>query len=76
MDRFKTAIEQLANDNNIKKKLDEYTELEKQLMNHEKIDELNDEINELWTYIHGGGYLGGLNACELCDPSKLVPTGI
>jgi carboxylesterase type B len=29
-------------------------------------------IEKLWTYIHGGGYLGGFDACELCDPHKLT----
>jgi hypothetical protein len=30
-------------------------------------------IEKLWTYVHGGGYLGALDACELCDPHKLAP---
>jgi hypothetical protein len=73
MDRLKTAIEQLVMDNDIKKKVDEYTDYEKQLTNYERINELKDRIDDLWTFIQGGGYLGGFDACELCDPSKLAP---
>jgi hypothetical protein len=76
MDRLKTAIEQLVMDNDIEKKVDEYTDYEKQLTNYVKIDELKGRIDDLWTLIHGGGYLGGFNACQLCDPSKSAPTRI
>jgi len=76
MDRLKTAIGQLVIDNDTEIKVDEYTIYEKQLTNYEKIDELKDKIDELWTFIHGGGYLGGFDACQLCDPSKSAPTRI
>lgn len=73
MDRLKTVMERLVTDIDIKKRVDEYVELEKELTGYEKIDELKNMIDELWTFIHGGGYLGGIDACQLCDPSKLAP---
>ena len=69
-------MDRLVIDNDTEIKVDEYTIYEKQLTNYEKIDELKDKIDELWTFIHGGGYLGGFDACQLCDPSKSAPTRI
>ncbi|MGA9843158.1 MAG: hypothetical protein WBQ25_12650 [Nitrososphaeraceae archaeon] len=74
IEKLKTGIEQLVIDNDLNKKVERYFELEKQLINYEKINEVKDKIDELWTFVHGGGYLGCIYACELCDPSRLAPT--
>ena len=74
IEMLKTAIEHLVIDNDLKKKVERYIELEKLLADYNKIDELTDKIDQLWTFIHGGGYLGGFDACQLCDPTKSVPT--
>ncbi len=73
VEKLKKAIEGLVLDNDIKKRVVEYSEAYNQLVYDEKINELKDKIEDLWTYIHGGGYLGGFDACELCDPHKLAP---
>jgi hypothetical protein len=66
--KLSEGIKELVQDNEVKKRVVEYSEVHNQLINHEKINELRNKVEELWTYIHGGGYLGGLDACELCDP--------
>jgi len=67
--KLRKVIEDLVTDNSIKKRIEEYKELHKQLSNYERIDVLKDMTERLWTYVHGGG----LDACELCDPHKLAP---
>jgi hypothetical protein len=69
MNKFKEVVEELVQDNDIKKRVEDYREFHTQLMNDKRINELKNKIDELWTYIHGGGYLGGIDACELCNPS-------
>jgi hypothetical protein len=73
---LKRVVEQLLLDIDIKKKVEQYTELHKQLINYQKINELKNNIEELGTYIQGGGYLScnkDFTTCDLCDPSKLAP---
>jgi hypothetical protein len=76
MRELKRVVEQLLLDIDIKKKVEQYTELHKQLINYQKINELKNNIEELGTYIQGGGYLScnkDFTTCDLCDPSKLAP---
>jgi hypothetical protein len=71
--KLNEVIKELVQYNEVKKRVAEYSESHNQLMNDQKINELKNKIEELCTYVHGGGYLGGFDACELCDPHKLVP---
>jgi hypothetical protein len=73
MNSLKTVIEQLVTDSGLKKRVERSIELEEQLTDYKKIDELREKVDELWTFVHGGGYLGGFLACDLCDPNKLAP---
>jgi hypothetical protein len=70
--KLSEVVKELIQDAGIKKRVEEYGYIHKQLVNDERINELKNKIEELWTYVHGGGYLGG-PACHLCDPSKLAP---
>jgi hypothetical protein len=70
--KLKKVIEDLVTNDSIKNRVQQYKELHNQLFDYERIDPLKDMIEKLWTYIHGGGYLGGFDACELCDPHKLT----
>lgn len=76
MNRLKKVVEELITDNNIKERVQEHDRLNKQLITDDRIMVLKNQIEELWTFIHGGGYLGGFDACELCDPSKSAPRRI
>lgn len=71
--KLNEVIKELVQDNEVKKRVAEYSETHNQLMNDQKINELKNKIEELCTYVHAGGYLGGFDACELCDPHKLAP---
>jgi len=70
---LKRVVEELILDNEIKNRAEEYTRLYDELLNYDRIDGLKNKVEELHTYVHGGGYLGGLDACDLCDPRKLAP---
>jgi hypothetical protein len=59
MTKLRNVVEDLITNKSIKKRIEEYNELRKQLSNYEKIDVLKDMIEKLWIYVHGGGYLGG-----------------
>lgn len=63
-------IKELVRDNDIKKRVEEYTKYYKELVMDDRINGLRVQIEQLLAYIHGGGYLGGIDACELCNPPK------
>lgn len=74
MDSLKRVVEGLIFDNDIKERVFEYDKLYRELITDERIKGLENQIEELWTFINGGGYLGGFDACELCDPLKPART--
>ena len=57
--QLRETIGQLVLNSDIKKRVEQYTELHKQLLNDERIDELSNNIEYLFEYIDGGQVLAG-----------------
>ena|GEM_PF-793781 len=71
--KLKEVIGALVLNNDIKNRVEQYSELRKQLITNERIDELSDDIEYLHEYIHGGQVLAGYGACDLCPPPNISP---
>jgi hypothetical protein len=71
MTRLKGTFERLLLDNEIKGRINMYYELRAQLTNHDDSDELRETIRRIYDVIHGGKFLGGFRACELCIPDSI-----
>lgn len=71
--QLRETIGQLVLNSDIEKRVEQYTELHKQLLNDERIDELSNNIEYLFEYIDGGQVLAGYGACDLCPPPNISP---
>lgn len=57
IDSLKKIVEGLIHDNNIRGRVFEYDKLYRELITDERINGFENQIEELWTIINGGGYL-------------------
>jgi hypothetical protein len=71
--KLKDAIDALVLNSDIKNRVEQYSELHKQLLTDERIDELSNDIEYLYEYIDGGQVLGAYDACVLCRPPNISP---
>jgi hypothetical protein len=71
MTRLKGTFERLILDNEIKGRLNMYHELRAQLTNYDDSDKLRETIRRIYDVVHGGKFLGGFRACELCIPDSI-----
>jgi hypothetical protein len=68
MSNLKNAMEKLLVDNEVIARIREYHELRTQLTSHRDSRELWQKIQRIYDVIHGGKFLGGFEACDLCVP--------
>lgn len=71
MGNLKCTLEKLILDNNVKGTIKKYHELQAQLTNHDDINKLRETIRRIYDVIHGGKFLGGFRACDLCVPDSI-----
>jgi hypothetical protein len=68
MTNLKSTLEKLILDNEVKGRINKYHEFQAQLTNHDDPDKLRETIRRIYDVIHGGMFLGGFRACDLCIP--------
>jgi hypothetical protein len=71
MSNLKGALEKLVSNEEVKKRINLYHELYFQLMIHEDSDILRETIRRIYDIVHGGKFLGGIQACDLCIPDSI-----
>jgi hypothetical protein len=71
MKKLEHVIRKLVKDKDIIRRVQEYTELHKQLIDEKDLDDLREKIEDLHTFVHGGWPLAGYPVCELCDPPQI-----
>jgi hypothetical protein len=71
MSNLKGTLEKLILGNEVKGRINKYHEFRTQLTNNDDSDKLRETIRRIYDVIHGGKFLGGFRACDLCIPDSI-----
>jgi len=71
MHKLKQALDELVIDTKLEKIVARYYQLRYDITHDDQIENLRNNILQLWEFVHGGQLLGGYPACELCNPPSI-----